>query len=65
MQEDQGSTIRIEELERQRDLLRSAVTHVDQAHHNSTEEYVHAVKRVEEASCAQHLRDAEVAESVS
>ena len=31
-QEDQGSTLRIEELERQRDLLRSAVEHVNRVH---------------------------------
>ena len=36
LQEDQGSTMRIEELERQRDLLRSAVGHVHQVHQNST-----------------------------
>ena len=64
MQEDQGSTIRIEELERHCDLLQAAVTHVNHVRQNSTEVYVHAVKKVEEASYAQHLRDEEVAESL-
>ena len=64
MQEDQGSTMRIEELERQCDFLHAAVGHVNQVHHSSTEEYVHVVRRIEEASHAQHLRDEEVAESL-
>ena len=35
IQEDQGSTMRIEELERQRNMLRSAVEHVNLVHQSS------------------------------
>ena len=64
IQEDQGSTMRIEELERQRNMLRSAVEHVNLVHQNSKEEYVQEIWRIEEARYAQHLRDEEVAASL-
>ena len=63
-QEDHGSTLRIEELERQRDLLRSAVEHVNRVHQNSLEHHVHGIERIEEASHAQHLRGEELATSL-
>ena len=47
IQEDEGSTMRIEELERQLNYLRAAVGHVNQVHQNSKEEYAHVVKRIE------------------
>ena len=64
VQEDQGSTLRIEELERRRDMLRTAVEHVNRVHQNSLEDHVHGIERIEEASHAQHLRDEELATSL-
>ena len=64
VQEDQGSKLRIEELECQRDLLRIAVEHVNRVHQNSLEDHVHGIERIEEASHAQHLRDEELATSL-
>ena len=64
LNEDQGSTLRIEELERQSNLLRSAMEHVHRVHQNSTEDYAHGIARIEEASHAQHLRDEELATSL-
>ena len=63
-QEDQGSTMRIEELERQRDMLRSAVEHVNRVHQSSLEDHVRSIERIEEASHVQHLRDEELATSL-
>ena len=60
--EDQGSTMRIEELERQRDLISNVVGHVNRRHQETTEEYVHVVKGIEKASSAQHQRDEHMAE---
>ena len=60
-QEDHGSTLRIEELERQCDLLCSAVGHVNRVHQSSLEDHVHGIERIEEVSHAQHLRDEELA----
>lgn len=56
-QEARGSTMRIEELERQRNLLSNAVGHVSRRHQETAEEYVHAMRGIEEASHAQHHRD--------
>ncbi|CAE7454150.1 unnamed protein product [Symbiodinium microadriaticum] len=64
VQEDQGSTLRIEELERQRDLLRNAVEHVNRVHQNSLGDHFRGIERIEEASQAQHLRDEELATSL-
>ena len=61
-QEDQGATMRIEELERQRDLLSNPVGHVNRRYQETTEEYVHAVRGIEEASHAPHHRDELTAE---
>ena len=63
-QEDQGSTMRIEELERQRDMMSSAMAHVNQTHQRSMNEYAHVLNRVEEASSAEHHRDEETAEAL-
>ena len=64
IQEDQGSTMRIEEFERQRDTLNAAVGHVNQVHQHAKAEYTLVVQRIEEASQAQHRRDQDVAESL-
>ena len=64
VQEDQGSTLGIEELERRRDMLRTAAEHVNRVHQNSLEDHVHGIERIEEASHAQHLRDEELATSL-
>ena len=58
----QGATMRIEELERQRDLMSNAVGHVNRRYQETTEEYVHAVSGIEEASHAPHHRDELTAE---
>ena len=61
-QEDQGSTMRIEELERQRSMLRSAMAHMNQVHQASKTEHEVALMRIEEVSQSQHH---ELAESLS
>ncbi|CAE7268027.1 unnamed protein product [Symbiodinium sp. CCMP2456] len=60
--EDQGSSMRMEELERQRNILSNAVGHVSRRHQETTEEYVHVVRGIEEASSAQRQRDEHTAE---
>ena len=57
IQEDQGSTRRIEELEGQRSMLQMAMTYVNQAHQSSKSAYKHALMRLEEMSQARHVRD--------
>ncbi|CAE7316995.1 unnamed protein product [Symbiodinium microadriaticum] len=64
VQEDQGSTLRIEELERQRDMLSNAMGHVNQVHQNSLDDHYRGIQRIEEASQAQHLPDEELATSL-
>ena len=64
-QEDQGPTRRIEELERQRNMLQMAMTHVNQVHQSSKSEYERVLMRLEEASQAQHVRDREIAEALT
>ena len=54
--------MRIQELERQRDTLRAAVEHVNKI---PKPEYAIAVRRLEEASHAQHVRDQEVADTIN
>ena len=54
----QGSTLRIEELERQRDLLRNAVEHVNRVHQDSLGDHFRGIERIEEASQAQPRRRA-------
>ena len=61
VQEDQGSTIRIEQLERQRDLLSNAVGHVNQVHQKVLDDHQRSIGKIEEASHAQHQRDEELA----
>ncbi|CAE7466602.1 unnamed protein product, partial [Symbiodinium microadriaticum] len=64
VQEDQGSMLRIEGLESQRDLLRNAVEHVNRVHQNSLGDHFRGIERIEEASHAQHLRNGELATSL-
>ena len=64
VQEDQGSTMRIEELERQRDLLSNAMGHVNQVHQKSLDDHYRGIEKIEEASHAQHQRDEELATSL-
>ena len=64
VQEDQGATLRVEELERQRDMLRNAVEHVNQVHQGSLADHFRGIERIEEASQAQHLRDEDLAKSL-
>ena len=63
-QEDQGSTIRIEELERHRDLLRQAMGHMNEVHRQSLDDHHLGIERIEEASSAQHQRDEELSTSL-
>ena len=63
VQEDQGATLRVEELERQRDMLRNAVEH-NQVHQGSLADHFRGIERIEEASQAQHLRDEDLAKSL-
>ncbi|CAE7220807.1 unnamed protein product, partial [Symbiodinium microadriaticum] len=64
VQEDQGSTIRIEQLERQRDLLSNAVGHVNQVYQKALDDHQRGIQKIEEASYAQHQRDEELAASL-
>ncbi|CAE7198385.1 hypothetical protein AK812_SmicGene40865 [Symbiodinium microadriaticum] len=64
VQEDQGSMLRVEELERQRDMMRAAAEPMNRVHQSSLEDHVRGIERIEEASHAQHLRDDELATSL-
>ena len=46
VQEDQGSTMRIEELERQRDLLNNLVGHVNQVHQKSLDDHYCGIEKL-------------------
>ena len=46
VQEDQGSTMRIEELERQRDMLSDAMGHVSRVHQNSLDDHFRGIERI-------------------
>ncbi|CAE7727081.1 unnamed protein product [Symbiodinium sp. CCMP2456] len=61
-QADHGATLRIEELERQRDFLKEAMRHINQVHMSSRGEYELAVFKLQEASQQQHVRDREANE---
>ena len=63
-QEDQGSTMRIEELERQRELMGQAMGHINQVHQQSLDDHHRGIERIEEASNAQHRRDEEISTSL-
>ena len=64
-QEDQGATIRIEDLERRRDLMKDAMARMNQVHHGSRLEFEVTVMKMDESSQARHARDHELAESLS
>ena len=63
-QEDQGSTMRIEELERQRELMGQAMGHMNRVHQQSLDDHHRGIERIEEASNAQHRRDEEISTSL-
>ena len=63
-QEDPGATLRIEELERQRDFLKDAMRHINQVHMKSRGEYELAVFKLQEAGQQQRMRDREANESL-
>ena len=65
IQEDQGSTMRVEELDRQHNMLQAAMAHMNQVRQGSKRECEVAMMRVEEASQDRHVRDHELAESLS
>ena len=64
VQEDQGSTMRIEELERHRGSVGQAMRHMNQVHQQSLEDHQRSIERIEEASHAQHRRDGEISTSL-
>ena len=55
-QEDQGSATRIEELERQHNMLRSAMAHMNGVHQGPKAEYEVVLMRIEEMNQHQHVR---------
>ena len=63
-QEDQGSAMRIEELERHRGNMGQAMRHMNQVHQQSLEDHQPSIERIEEESHAQHRRDEEVSTSL-
>ncbi|CAE7878750.1 unnamed protein product [Symbiodinium microadriaticum] len=64
VQEDQRSTMRIEELERHRDLMGQAMGHMNQVHQQSLDDHHRGIEKIEEASSAQHRRDEELSTSL-
>ena len=64
VQEDQGSTMRIEELERHRELMGQAMGHMNRVHQQSLDDHHRGIERIEEASNAQHRRDEELSTSL-
>ena len=64
VQEDQGSTMRLEELERHRELMGQAMGHMNRVHQQSLDDHHRGVERIEEASNAQHRRDEELSTSL-
>ena len=64
VQEDQGSTMRIEELERHRGSMGQAMRHMNIVHLQSLEDHQRSIERIEEASHAQHRRDEEISTSL-
>ena len=57
--------IRIEELERQRDVVQAAMPHMNQVHVGTKADFEQAMGRLEEWSQMQHARDQEIAVSLS
>ena len=64
VQEDQGATMRIEELEPHRGTMGQAMRHMNQIHQQSLEDHQRSIERIEEVSHAQHRRDEEISTSL-
>ena len=64
-QEDEGSEIRIQELERQRDTACPGMQHMNQVHQGMKSDYEVAMMETDECSRAQRRHDHGLAEEVS
>ena len=61
-QEDEGSTIRIQELERQRDVAQQAMEHMNQVNQSLQSDYTHALRNMDEQMQITRRQDEQVAE---